>query len=198
VINTPPRGIGPKTVEELWRWAQALEVSPWAALESLGDGLQRPQTPPPFRAAAIASLIRFRELIAALIEEAHGLTPPELLNELVERVAFRRYLAEGFEDGDERWANVQELITAAAQYDALEAHALPASSNVALVADVDELDTAAAATLIAARGKGAEFPVVTSSASRRPCSRTSAPSTQMEEERRSMYVGMTRARGGST
>jgi DNA helicase-2/ATP-dependent DNA helicase PcrA len=32
VINTPPRGIGQKTIEEVWRWAQAADISPWDAL----------------------------------------------------------------------------------------------------------------------------------------------------------------------
>jgi len=201
VINTPPRGIGAKTIEELWRWARSAEASPWAALESLGDGLQRPAGAPPLRGAAIAALVRFRDLIAGLIEEAPGLTPPELLREVVERAQYRRYLSEGFEDGDERWLNVQELITAATQYDALEPREALASflENVALVSDVDEMeDRSAATTLITLHAaKGLEFPVVFIVGMEEavlPHVRSYDNPEQMEEERRLAYVGMTRAK----
>jgi DNA helicase-2/ATP-dependent DNA helicase PcrA len=200
VINTPPRGIGAKTIEELWNWSRNAGISPWQALVALGDGLTRPAGAPALRGAAIAALVRFKDLLAGLMEEAIGLTPPELLREVVDRISFRRYLSDGFEDGDERWANVEELITAAAQYDALEPREALASflENVALIADVDELeDRSAATTLITLHAaKGLEFPIVFILGMEEavlPHIRSYDNPDQMEEERRLCYVGMTRA-----
>jgi DNA helicase-2/ATP-dependent DNA helicase PcrA len=201
VINTPSRGIGQRTVEELRRWAQSSGLSPWLALEALGDGVHRPANAPAFRGAAINALLRFRDTIAGLVEEAPGLTPPQLLTAVVERSQYRRHLAEGFEDGDERWANVEELITAAAQYDALEPREALASflENVALVSDVDEMDDRSAATTLITlhAAKGLEFPVVFIVGMEEailPHIRSYDNLERMEEERRLCYVGMTRAK----
>ena len=201
VINVPTRGIGPKTVEELWRWARAARITPFAALQALGDGTALPAGAPPFRAAVLNALLRFRDLIEMVIEEALGLTPPELLSTLLERTQYRRYLLEGFEDGEERWENVQQLVTAAAQFDALEPREALAAflENVALVSDVDELEEqSAAVTLITLHAaKGLEFPVVFIVGMEEavlPHIRSYDNPEQMEEERRLCYVGMTRAR----
>ena len=201
IINVPARGIGPKTVEELWKWARNAGIAPYTALEQLGDGTALPAGAPPFRAATLNALLRFRDLLDTLTEEAIGLTPPELLNTLIDRIQFRRYLHDGFEDGEERWQNVQELITAAAQYDALEPREALASflENVALVSDVDEMeDRSAAVTLITLHAaKGLEFPVVFIVGAEEavlPHVRSYDNPEQMEEERRLAYVGMTRAK----
>jgi DNA helicase-2/ATP-dependent DNA helicase PcrA len=97
------------------------------------------------------------------------------------------------------------LVTAAAQYDALEPREALASflENVALVSDVDELeDRAAAATLITLHAaKGLEFPavfIVGAEEAILPHARAYDNPEQMEEERRLIYVGMTRAKARLT
>jgi len=201
VINTPTRGIGAKAIEELWRWAQNTDVPPYEALRALIAPVRPANGAPPFRAGMLNALVRFIDTIEQVREESLGLTPPELLNTLIERIQFRRYLMDGFEDGEERWANVQELVTVAAQYDALEPREALASflENVALVSDVDELEQrSAAATLITLHAaKGLEFPVVYMVGMEEavlPHIRSYDSPEQMEEERRLCYVGMTRAR----
>jgi DNA helicase-2/ATP-dependent DNA helicase PcrA len=201
VLNVPARGIGAKTVEELRRWAGAARLSIWEALVALGDGTVLPKGAPAFRGAAMNALLRFRDLIADLREEAPGLTPPQLINAVAQRTKYERYLLDGFEDGEDRWANVQELVNAAAEYDALEPReALTALlENVALVSDVDELeDQSVATTLITLHAaKGLEFPVVFMAGMEEavlPHIRSYDSPEQMEEERRLCYVGMTRAR----
>ena len=120
---------------------------------------------------------------------------------MLERTGYRRYLLEDFEDGEERWENVQELVNVAAQYDELE----PASAlstfleDVALVADTDEYDEKVdAVTLITLHAaKGLEFPVVFIVGMEEgilPHIRSYDDPAQMEEERRLCYVGITRCK----
>ncbi len=208
VINVPPRAIGQKTVDELTRWSSALKVPPYAVLQMVADqerskkeGLPVEDQAHPFGTRSTGALLAFLDLLNELIGEAARRAPSQLLTLVLERTGYRRYLLAAFDDGEERWENVQELVNVAAQYDDLEpASALPTFlEDVALVADTDEYDEKVdAVTLITLHAaKGLEFPVVFIVGMEEgilPHIRSYDDPAQMEEERRLCYVGITRCK----
>ncbi|HEY8489353.1 MAG TPA: UvrD-helicase domain-containing protein [Dehalococcoidia bacterium] len=205
IINVPSRGIGQRTVEELTRWSRELGVPPYAALQLVAaqerEGEVGPGGPHPFQPRPAAALLRFLDLLNGFVEQAGRRTLPALLEDVLETVAYRDHLLREFDDGEERWSNVQELLTVAAQYDEIDPEAALAAflEDVALVTDVDELaeeqDAVTLITLHAA--KGLEFPVVFITGLEEgllPHARSYDDPEQMEEERRLCYVGITRAK----
>ncbi|MDI6858031.1 MAG: UvrD-helicase domain-containing protein [Dehalococcoidia bacterium] len=208
VINVPARGIGQRTMEELGRWANELQVPMYAALqlvaeqeraEATGEGAETPRHP--FAARVVRNLLPFLDLVNELIAEAPDLTLSELLTRLIERIEYRQFLLGEFEDGEERWDNVQELRNVAAEYDGLapEQALISFLEDVALMTDTDEYDEKVdAVTLITLHAaKGLEFPVVFIVGMEEgmlPHIRSYDDPAQMEEERRLCYVGVTRAK----
>jgi DNA helicase-2/ATP-dependent DNA helicase PcrA len=208
VINVPPRGIGQRSVQELNRWSRELEIPPYAALQLLaeqesasgGEEDSDGQTSHSFQKRVAAALLRFLDLLNELINQAPKQTLSDLLDAIIDRADYRRYLLEDFPDGEERWENVQELRAVASQYDELApAEALARFlEDAALIMDIDAYDEKAdAVTLITLHAaKGLEFPVVFIVGMEEgllPHMRSYDDPAQMEEERRLCYVGMTRA-----
>jgi len=131
-----------------------------------------------------------------------GILPlPELLDETLEASGYRAMLADGSEDGEERWANLLELRAVTTRYDDLAPDdALDRLlEETALVADQDSYEgDADAVTLITLHAaKGLEFPVVFIAGLEEglfPHSRALDDEKELEEERRLAYVGITRAK----
>jgi DNA helicase-2/ATP-dependent DNA helicase PcrA len=202
IINTPQRGLGKTTVERMQRWAGDLNLPLYSALQLLMDTSEGAVAPPPDINGRIRlGLMRFVGMINDLVDAAPGWTPPQVVREVIDRTGYRTYLNESFENGDERWENVQQLIAAAEQYDEIDPKAALSAflENAALVADVDEMDDRGdAVTLITLHAaKGLEFPVVFLAGMEEallPHIRSYDNPDQMEEERRLCYVGITRAR----
>ena len=126
---------------------------------------------------------------------------PELLDEVLEASGYRAMLADGSEDGEERWANLLELRSVTTRYDDLAPDdALDRLlEETALVADQDSYEgDADAVTLITLHAaKGLEFPVVFIAGLEEglfPHSRALDDEKELEEERRLAYVGITRAK----
>jgi len=157
------------------------------------------QSPHPFQKRIAAALLRFLDLLNELIREGPTQALSELLDAIIAGADYRRYLLEGFADGEERWENVQELRAVASQYDDPPAEALARFlEDAALITDIDEYDEKAdAVTLITLHAaKGLEFSVVFIVGMEEgllPHMRSYDDPAQMEEERRLCYVGMTRA-----
>jgi DNA helicase-2/ATP-dependent DNA helicase PcrA len=195
-LNTPPRGLGDKTRSALLATAREHEISVGEALEKahLITTIQRRQQD---------ALISFGKVMARLRAAAEQLALPRLIDELVVMTGYENYLKDGTEEGEERWANVQELRTLAEDYVALpQEDQLPSFlEEIALVSDVDEYkDAKPAATLITMHAvKGLEFPVVFMTGMEEgvfPHIRAidSGKESELEEERRLCYVGITRAK----
>ena len=126
---------------------------------------------------------------------------PELLDEVLEASGYRAMLADGSEEGEDRWANLLELRAVTTRYDDLSPEdALDRLlEETALVADQDsyegEKDAVTLITLHAA--KGLEFPVVFIAGLEEgvfPHNRALDDERELEEERRLAYVGITRAK----
>ncbi len=196
VLNVPPRGIGERTIRELSRWASDAGLALIDAVRAAASGEAVAQSLQP---RVIAALRRFVELHEGLTAEAHTATLPSLIESVIERSGYRQFVQES-DDGEERWANLLELLTVAGQYaDFAGDEALTAFlEDVALVSDVDSMpDDDDAVTLITLHtAKGLEFPVVFIIGMEEgvlPHIRSFDDAGQMEEERRLCYVGITRA-----
>jgi len=194
IINVPGRGIGQKTLDKISSWAKSMGISEYKALQTMEEQDQNPFSP--HTAKLLAS---FRELIDELITASHELNLVDLFDLVVKRTGYKEYLLGGT-DGEERWDNVLELRAVAQDYkDLRPIDGLAAFlEGATLVSDIDGLeDTTGAVTLITLhQAKGLEFPVVFIVGMEDgilPHFRSFDDQTQMEEERRLCYVGVTRA-----
>src|SRR5919198_926935 len=210
VINVPPRGIGHKTVQELYRWAAAQEIASYDALRRLaqlrfdGSSSDKLALGAPFGTRARELFGAFADLIEPLRETAHERSVAEMLEDVIERTGYGRFLLDGTEEGEERSRNVEELLTKAQEYDELAPESSLAAflEDVSLVQDVDQLDApdnqrSDAITLITLHAaKGLEYPYVFLLGLEEgvlPHARSVDDPRQLEEERRLFYVGITRA-----
>jgi ATP-dependent DNA helicase UvrD/PcrA len=208
VINLPPRGIGQKTVQELMRWSDAQGISAYEALVRVA-GLRSGDTSDALAAGSPFG-VRGRELFGAFVDIVEPVRQSladtsvlDLLDALLARSGYARFVQDGTEEGEERWANVQELRNKAQSYDEFDPeNALAAFlEDVSLVQDVDQLEddgsSKDAVTLITLHAaKGLEFPnvfLVGVEEGILPHQRSVDDPRQLEEERRLFYVGITRA-----
>jgi ATP-dependent DNA helicase UvrD/PcrA len=201
IVNVPARSIGDKTVEVLRAAAVATDPETgepgtyWSAIEQGARGELALAT------RTRTALAEFAALVRRLRSRIGVLPLPELLDEVLEASGYRAMLADGSEDGEERWANLLELRAVTTRYDDLEPEdALDRLlEETALVADQDSYEgDADAVTLITLHAaKGLEFPVVFIAGLEEglfPHSRALDDEQQLEEERRLAYVGITRAK----
>jgi DNA helicase-2/ATP-dependent DNA helicase PcrA len=213
IINVPPRSIGDKTISALAAWSTELGLSMAAALALVAGDLSSPALPDdvrsrftkppehPFGSAAQRSLIAFYRVYAGWMAAKEHLTVAGLLDKIAEEAGYATWLRDGTEEGEDRWENLQELHSVAAHYDDFppELRLTAFLEEVALVSDQDELieDNDRATLLTLHTAKGLEFPVVFIVGLEEnilPHSRSQEDPDQMEEERRLMYVGVTRAK----
>jgi DNA helicase-2/ATP-dependent DNA helicase PcrA len=204
VLNVPPRGIGAKTSAALAQWAERVGTSIYGALQALRS---RVATQPelddeikiPFAARARKTVLDFVALWDELIAVRNRLNVLELLELILERTGYARWVQQASKEGEERWQNIMELRTVAQQYASLpvEEGLTTFLEEVALVSDTDNLnETIDAPTLLTLHSaKGLEFPVVFIVGLEEgilPHSRSFDDPEEMEEERRLCYVGVTR------
>ena len=203
VVNVPARGIGRQSLDLLSAWAAD---HPMPILTACG----RAKSVPGLSARAATSIGRFAALQASLARVAASEpSVAALLEAVLEQTGYRAMLADDEdEEGDDRLANVEELITAARQADAAyasdpqgrEEDESPLGSfldTTALVADTDVWDPAAdrVSLMTFHAAKGLEFPVVFLVAMEDgilPHQRSLDHPDQLEEERRLVFVGITR------
>jgi DNA helicase-2/ATP-dependent DNA helicase PcrA len=196
VVNTPVRGIGKQTVGKLADWADRSGIT---LLEASRRGAEFPG----LTARAVLALRRFSELMQEFSSTCYG-SVSDLLTAILERTNYGAEFKDSTLETDvQRAANVDELRTAAHQYD--EEHGDDPSlegflEETALVSDVDSLDsTSGQVTLMTLHAaKGLEFPVVHIVAVEEgllPHDRAVRDGSlnELEEERRLLFVGMTRA-----
>jgi DNA helicase-2/ATP-dependent DNA helicase PcrA len=194
VINVPPRGIGRKTVEALEEAARERKLSVY---EVLGEIPSSKAHGPKLGTRAQRMLAAFLEMLEGWITAREQMTVGQLIDRVLQDIRYADYLRDGTEEGNDRWANVLELRNVAAEYTDLTLTDFLA--DVALVSDVDNLSSAEvdALTLLTLHSaKGLEFPVVFIAGLEEgtlPHSRSFDDAEQMAEERRLMYVGLTRA-----
>jgi len=195
VLNTPPRGIGNKTVEKLREVARAEQVSLWRAC---GLVVERELLP----ARALTALAKFQALIDEFARAAETLS----LNEFTEHVIaisglLDYHRAEKGERGQARVENLQELVTATRLFEPEDDTISPLQAfldSAALDAGEGQADpyedSIQMMTLHSA--KGLEFPLVFIAGMEEnlfPHQMSLEEPGRLEEERRLAYVGITRA-----
>jgi DNA helicase II / ATP-dependent DNA helicase PcrA len=190
VVNLPARGLGDRSLALLSQWQADHQLSLNQALEQAG---QIDQLTP----RAKTALGQFQSLMSSLRAGAVRLKVAELIDLIAKKTGYLDWLNDGSVLAADRIENVQELISVAREYDGADLGSF--LEEVALVADVDSYDEASeAVTLMTLHSaKGLEFPVVFVVGLEEgvfPHSRSFFDPQQLEEERRLMYVGMTRAR----
>ncbi len=196
IINTPARGIGAKTVERLQEHARRHRLTLLEAARQSGliESINKRT------ATQIAKFVASYDRMSL-----HAGGPLyDMLNCVLRESAYRSWLLESeTEEDQERAANVDELLTAAVEFDRQHPEADQALElfleQAALVADTDALESeqerVTLMTMHAA--KGLEFPSVYIIAAEQgllPHERSAEDPDKFEEERRLLFVGITRAK----
>jgi DNA helicase II / ATP-dependent DNA helicase PcrA len=195
VINVPGRGIGKKSQETFIEWIEQRGLTIWGGLQSIMRGEASPVT-----GKAAKSFAEFGRMIAdwrALLEDNNLLA---LFDEVTTRTGYNLYVHEISETPEqvaERLDNITELRALVTEKRDLSLNDFLAET--ALVADVDTLkDDMNAVTLLTLHAaKGLEYPVVFIAGMEEgllPHFRTFDDPDGMAEERRLLYVGLTRAK----
>lgn len=194
IVNVPKRGIGKRTVDDFNAWTAKQRIGCGAGLEALANGEMVE-----LGASVIRKLVEFARLLQGWRALAAKGDLLALLDDILSRTGFTLYLHESSEtiqEAREREDNVQELrgVLAARKETPLNEFL----EEIALVSDVDSLaESADAVTLLTLHAaKGLEFPVVFLTGLEDgvlPHIRALDEPDGIEEERRLMYVGITRA-----
>lgn len=198
IINVPKRGIGLTTVNRITEAAQQRGISFYEALCSadLVPGLGR----------SISKLESFAAMIEYFRKEAEHLSITELMEEILTETGYVEELkAEGEEEAEARLQNIDEFLNKIAAYEESCEKELPTLSGfleeVALVADIDSLDEESDYVVLMTlhSAKGLEFPYVYLAGMEDGIfpsymTITADDPTEIEEERRLCYVGITRAK----
>ncbi len=194
IIDVPPRGIGPVTIGKGEALALEEEISLYQALKRLVEEQAIAST-------QLRRVQQFLEIIEGLKEEALSQPPSRLIREVLDRTGYWKYVDNGTLEGETRKENLQEFITFARELEDKNPSAdlLALLERISLLTDIDTYqetpDTVTLMTLHSA--KGLEFPIVFIVGLEEgllPHSRSLLSEMEIEEERRLLYVGMTRTK----
>ena len=196
IVNTPTRGIGNRSLDEIRSHARLQQVSLWAATK---DIIQENR----LNSRSTNALTVFVKMIDTLSQELQGLDLAEQVGHVLEKTNLMEYYRnEKSEKSQARVENLEELITAARQFEFDKDEGLePLSaflSHAALEAgegQADEWDDCVQLMTLHS-AKGLEFPIVFIGGMEEglfPHNMSAEDPARMEEERRLCYVGMTRA-----
>ena len=186
VLNVPKRGIGDTSIRKLDAFAFTNGIGFVESMRRAKDaGVSGP---------AVKGIAAFLEVIDSLAD-CQDEPPAEVIRQILEATGYIKELeAEETIEAAGRIENLQELIGAAQEYARIDEFL----EQVALVADTDDIDADNRVMLMTMHAaKGLEFPVVFIVGMEDgvfPHSRTLMEPTELEEERRLAYVGITRAR----
>ena len=197
IINRPPRGLGKSTLDKLRRQAKAEKQSLWETL--VDDSFED------FNTRARKALVRFREMLQGLISEAEALPLPSLLEQLLETTEYSKLYDAQDEDGKLRLENIGELVSATQEFATTQTFGNEDEDlltafldHVSLTSDTDALGKRRGPSLMTLHSaKGLEFEVVILGGLEEkilPHMNSMHLPEDLEEERRLLYVGMTRAR----
>jgi len=195
VMNVPPRGIGKTTVDALRESARVDGTSLWVAIEKFISGASAGR--------AVTPLRTFREIIVKLQAALSEKEPAEFLRTVLEESGYMEMLKDRNTPEDvARIENLEELTRAVAESIEAGETFIDFLDAAALVSDADQFEGKPGVTLITLHStKGLEFDHVFLTGMEEgicPHSRSITEDKGIEEERRLVYVGMTRARESLT
>jgi DNA helicase II / ATP-dependent DNA helicase PcrA len=199
IVNFPLRGIGETTVTKIEKYAETLKIS-------LFEGMGRVGEISSISAGMANRVVEFYELINKYRTLSKEISPSELASSLAQETGIITHIKNEYDqyESESRLENIYELFNSIESFTLERTKQKKDSSlsvyleEVALVADIDEYDSDKnAITLLTLHSaKGLEFPVVFITGLEMglfPLQRNTAEKAELEEERRLLYVGMTRA-----
>ena len=194
IINVPKRGIGETTMKHLQEYADANDISLFSAILNIDDIST-------IKSGTASKLKDFAKLIMKFQEVQTSYNLPEFLGLVLEKSGYLHELQmSNTEEDQARLENLQELVNVANEFEPEELDNILGEFlvQVSLVSDIDGMDEIANnVTLMTLHAsKGLEFPIVYIAGCDEgifPSARTLMIKSELEEERRLMYVGITRA-----
>jgi DNA helicase II / ATP-dependent DNA helicase PcrA len=194
IINVPSRKLGQTSIGRLQAYATSQSMSLWDAMKSV---LFVPEINEPTK----ARISEFVENIEKIMTAKHTHSVYDLATKILHTFQLEAWYNDNTVEGQERWQNIQELLTVMQKYDGLDPEISLTSflEEVALVSEVDALpENSDALTLMTLHlCKGLEFDhvvIVGCEEGIFPGSQSIINKDELEEECRLMYVGMTRAK----
>lgn len=189
IVNVPARGIGAKSIQKFYDWQSHHDATILDTLRHAQDiGVP---------AKATKGLLELADIVDSVNTIMEDSAVVGIIDTLIRRIDYMDYLGDGTPAGEARQENVRELLSVAKEYSELGLAGF--LEEVSLISDIDTTDfgsdVVTLMTLHAA--KGLEFPVVFMPGMEEtifPHSRSLYDQSEMEEERRLCYVGMTRAK----
>lgn len=198
VANEPKRNLGKTSVEKWIKWARENSVSP------IEMGYRGEMNNSGLNDGKIDAIKKFCEFIRRMQEVRNKIAFTDFLQKVVAESGYEMMLMKEGPEGEVRWENVRELFSVAQKYDGeagegQEDVLATFLEEVALASDVDNIDQSKDAVhmMTLHSAKGLEFPtifIVGLEEGILPHSRSMLSYEEMEEERRLMYVGLTRAK----
>lgn len=198
VANEPKRNLGKTSVEKWIKWAREKSVSP------IEMGYRGEMNNSGLNDGKIDAIKKFCEFIRRMQEVRNKISFTDFLQKVVAESGYETMLMKEGPEGEVRWENVRELFSVAQKYDGeagedQEDVLATFLEEVALASDVDNIDQSKDAVhmMTLHSAKGLEFPtifIVGLEEGILPHSRSMLSYEEMEEERRLMYVGLTRAK----
>ncbi|OGI25629.1 MAG: ATP-dependent DNA helicase PcrA [Candidatus Moranbacteria bacterium RBG_13_45_13] len=192
IINLPPRGIGNITLGKWVRFAREYNLD-------LISSSRKIKNVSGLHAKKVDAISKFGYLISRLRDEASRVPLTDLMDSVLVETEYQKLLLSEGEAGQIRYENVRELFTVAEKFNSEKNGLSIFLEEVALMASTDQIDSEAGAvhlmTMHAA--KGLEFDTVFIAGMEEglfPHSRSLVDLSEMEEERRLAYVGITRAK----
>ncbi len=195
VVNVPSRKIGDTTLGRLQNFCNERNISLWQAMQhiemvdDLNDGVKN-------RISGFTAIIRSLQQLA----ESNAVSV--ISERIIADTGLEKFVRDGTDEGETRWENILELVSVTRKYDHLppQESLMSFLEEVALISEVDKLNDATTDSLTLMTlhlCKGLEFKSVTIVGCEEgilPHSASQLDRSQLEEERRLLYVGMTRAK----
>ncbi|MBD3330176.1 AAA family ATPase, partial [Candidatus Peregrinibacteria bacterium] len=193
IINTPSRKIGERTLQVIQSFALSHNLPIFDAMLLAADI-------PELSESKAKDIEKFIKLIKDLQRSNAEFPASGMIKQVLEYSGYKNMLDDGSVEGEARLENIRELISVAQKYDKLD----PGTSlsifleEVSLIADIDTVDNSdnAITFMTVHSAKGLEYPNVFIAGLEEgifPHNRSLLDKSELEEERRLMYVAMTRA-----
>ncbi len=192
VINVPRRGIGDKSVQTVIDYANENGLSVYEAILEI-DNI-------PLGASAKTRIREFKDLIYGLILEVLNYKVPDFIKLVINKTNFLSQFEENTEENESKRLNVSELVNSSEEFVKLNKDATLTDylGSITLSSDTDEMDESNFVTVATIHSvKGLEFDtvfIVGLEETIFPISRACDSDEELEEERRLMYVAITRAK----
>jgi DNA helicase-2/ATP-dependent DNA helicase PcrA len=191
ILNVPPRGIGKGSVEGLREFSRRHGISLYKAIGRSQEALSE---------LLAGRVLRFHAMMERLRAKRREVALPELLEAVIQETSYLEHLRQEMSSSEERMENIREFFSAADEFSGSGSDGLERFlDQLALVTDQDgyESDRDRLTLMTLHTAKGLEFPVVFIIGMEDhllPHIRSQEGSEELEEERRLLYVGMTRAK----